>query len=936
MVRGNFMKLMTITMSIIDTRAQTCPPGTQDMLGTGEACEFCSPGRYDGDSDPATICNMCAGGTVSSEGWTFCTDCASGKHAPPGETSGNCIDCPAGSYSADVAASCSTCLQGQHDNDENPATMCIPCHEGSFSPEGSTECHDCAAGKFDHDSTPDTECTWCPEGTFARVAVVATCQQCEPGQYDDDKNTSTPCLYCPPGKTSVLKRLPKLYAPDDEPSQVLISATGPEAASVEWRWYAPTFREDTATVSPSMRVAIPAVSGRKYVSSTLPSDQLPAENVAALLESAGLPPNNRPNTDADGQWSGVGSVQSTECQSCSAGTYAQQFAAIDRSVPARQNWQQQWIFKGGLGWPNGLVLAHAKYPDCLDCMPGSYTPEPGMAECLLCNGGTRSIVRATSCITCPLGTFAPTKNSSECYQCAVGQYGPITRASNCTLCPEGTGHKKVGGTRMKTCCKPGTWADATVGHTNCYECANPGACVGDGECDIGFEGNWCAVCMEDWFQMSGKCMQCPENSWLMAVAAVIAFTILSAFIVNIATTKGGKKAGGSNLMKEVAATPMSILFTRLQVALPVFKLGMSWPQWLIDMMAMFKGLISLDVSAMTAPECFSKGDAATMYLSRSITKLFVFPLLCLNMTLIFWFFQIFKWRPNGVQVQNYATYNSWVAAYSFLFVMLVGSGFEPFACTNVQGEYLLDAQRELRCYDGVWFFIAAIGVGMLIVYALIIPGFLFTKLLRMKVSHFGDNLAREVKNVELIIRAGWIYERYRPSAWYYEFVMIFQRISSIGISNILKSSENVLLGWICYVALTITCLIIQHKTKPYPEIVVDTEQLFNNPKWPRWLRQAMKGTPKYLSWNNMEKLGIYAQLLSLVFGAYYKISADTKSPLALLFGCITMAAYGLFIVANLVAISLRIWALTREGTTFCMALFPRIRIGVLHSVLCAV
>ena len=35
-----------------------------------------------------------------------------------------------------------------------------------------------------------------------------------------------------------------------------------------------------------------------------------------------------------------------------------------------------------------------------------------------------------------------------------------------------------------------------------------------------------------------------------------------------------------------------------------------------------------------------------------------------------------------------------------------------------------------------------------------------------QVSHFGDNLAREEKNIELKIRSGWIYERYRPSAWY--------------------------------------------------------------------------------------------------------------------------------------------------------------------------
>ena len=53
-----------------------------------------------------------------------------------------------------------------------------------------------------------------------------------------------------------------------------------------------------------------------------------------------------------------------------------------------------------------------------------------------------------------------------------------------------------------------------------------------------------------------------------------------------------------------------------------------------------------------------------------------------------------------------------------------------------------------------------------------------------------------------------------------------------------------------------TCMLLcQNIAKPYPEIVVDTEQLFNNPNWPAWIRNTMKATPRYLSWNNMEKLG---------------------------------------------------------------------------------
>ena len=321
---------------------------------------------------------------------------------------------------------------------------------------------------------------------------------------------------------------------------------------------------------------------------------------------------------------------------------------------------------------------------------------PGCAQ-----RGTISLDKATGCEICAQGNYAMFDNSSVCEECPLGQYGNMSQAHACVDCPEGTGaggHTRTGGDRMRTCCKPGYWADKSAGHDTCYKCANKLSCVGNGDCEEGFDptSNWCAACLPNWFQMGGMCQECPENSAPMVIGAVISFLILSAMIVNIATTKGGSKKSGGNIMKEVAATPMSILFTRLQVSLPVFKLGMSWPEWLIEMMGFFKGIISLDVSAMTAPECFSTGDPATMYVSRAVTKLFVFPALCLCMTLIFQFFQIFVWGPKGVRAENYATYNSWVAAYSFLFVMLVNSGFEPFGCTTVAGVPLLDAQVRVE------------------------------------------------------------------------------------------------------------------------------------------------------------------------------------------------------------------------------------------------
>ena len=251
-------------------------------------------------------------------------------------------------------------------------------------------------------------------------------------------------------------------------------------------------------------------------------------------------------------------------------------------------------------------------------------------------------------------------------------------------------------------------------------------------------------------------------------------------------------------------------------------------------------------------------------------------------------------------------------------MMLVKAGFEPFGCTTVMGVPLLDAQREIVCYEADWILIAILAIVCLFIYALAIPVFLFRSLLLMKVSHFGDNLLRQEKNKDLKSRYGWIYDRYRPVAWYWEFIIIINRILSIGITNVLGNADAALKGWAAYLVLTIANLYIQVKVKPYPEIVVDTELLFNGKHTPKILQRCAKKVPRYLSWNNMETLGIMAQLMNLMVGLYFNLVGEEGKDNALGFGLglLTMTGLMSFIACNVVAISLRVWALTREGKVF--------------------
>eukprot|EP01052_Picozoa_sp_SAG31_P009424 SAG31_NODE_494_length_14867_cov_2.833762_10_plen_1034_part_00 len=741
-------------------------------------------------------------------------------------------------------------------------------------------CIDCAPGQYDGDGDPGTLCSRCSPGRvsmggqtfcepceagrfaaarspfcrdcsvgFYSAEVAGSCGQCANGQYDNDEDPATPCITCHIGSYSPVRSTICIDCVPGKHDHDRSAAT--VCADCETGRFA-TYTESTC---------------HACIKGTNDHDQDPST----------------PCVLCDNGFASL--VGQTECYSCPAGTHA-----------------------------------HGGFPECVDCLPGSMAPQDEMKDCIICLPGTMAEAKATRCEICPIGTFAAERSASECVECPQYSYGNMSMASGCVDCPalpngapSGYAEMKEGGTRLRACCPPGMWANADVGHDTCYACAQASSCIGNGECDTGFEGNWCAACKEGWFLANQKCYECPGNSTPMVIAAIVLFAMVSWGIVSIAA--GGKKGKSGNIAKEVMATPMSIIFTRVQISLPVFQLGLSWPQWLLDMKNLFTGFISLDVSVVTAPECFTRGDPAEMYVTRSISKLFVFPIFCLTMTLIFCIKKKYFWTH---EVKNTNVLNAWVATYTFLFMMLIKAGFEPFACTTVMGVPLLDAQREIECYEADWILIAILALVTLFTYAVVAPIFLFRSLLLIKVSHFGDNLLRQERNRDLKLRYGWIYDRYRPVAWYWEFIIIINRISSIGITNVLGGADTGLAGWAAYLVLTILNLILQVRVKPYPEIVVDTSLLFNGKRTPKIIRRCMKKMPRYLYWNNMETLGILAQLMNLFVGLYFNLVGEEGKDNILGFslGLLTMGGLLSFILCNLLAISLRIWALTQEGKVF--------------------
>ena len=81
---------------------------------------------------------------------------------------------------------------------------------------------------------------------------------------------------------------------------------------------------------------------------------------------------------------------------------------------------------------------------CQNCLPGYYTPAPGLGECLACPSGKFNTQTAgTSCqgTTCPAGKYGTVgshqANSSGCLACPINSFSLYPGWDKCLVCPYG-------------------------------------------------------------------------------------------------------------------------------------------------------------------------------------------------------------------------------------------------------------------------------------------------------------------------------------------------------------------------------------------------------------------------------------------------------------------------------------------------------------------
>ena len=362
------------------------------------------------------------------------------------------------------------------------------------------------------------------------------------------------------------------------------------------------------------------------------------------------------------------------------------------------------------------------------------------------------------------------------------------------------------------CCRDGCCRDTRplvlvhqtyVGY--CEICPYPEQCEGN-VCAHGSTGRGCATCVQTtsprWYRMGSKCLECPQTfPWLIVIGSITAFVLFGVLIWKIAgvppadlmekrlikTALSARSSAGDVVTVSAFVTSAARFGLYLGIVLPhiqffsvLAQIASVFPDAVREFARQFLAWCNLDLSSLImSPECAVDAiDPQIIYLAR-------FGIAHVAFLTFVAFFSVAK-RSS----RNHGE-NSIHAIYSISVIMLTKSCWHAIDCTKSEArtesgpKWHLDSWPDIECTSEsavfkLQVFCAIIG---LVIYAGIVPARMFLALHRAGASGRSNDSDFRASHA-------WLLQKYRPGAWYAEFVFIGLRIVTSAASVMLDSQEH--------------------------------------------------------------------------------------------------------------------------------------------------
>ncbi|OMJ78092.1 hypothetical protein SteCoe_22156 [Stentor coeruleus] len=470
------------------------------------------------------------------------------------------------------------------------------------------------------------------------------------------------------------------------------------------------------------------------------------------------------------------------------------------------------------------------------------------------------------------------KGTSSCTPCTYGKY-LIEPAESCKACPTGG----VCSGKDIIISSSGYWRSNLLSEI-VYACQISSACTGGddnyllGNCSTGYSDILCQSCEVGFSRdTGGKCSKCPDKSTNAVI--LLAFLVLIVFIAVILVKTTLKSAFAAKALHSIY---IKIFTNYLQLVFLTAQFNLDWPTYVLQLFKVQKSAATVSEQLFSV-DCYMDDGKSTTSSNSYFYKLGVLcclPFVIALVSLAVWLTISFI---NGTYSYLRREFFTTIVVLFFLvYPNIVKAMFLNFSCVSVDMEgSFLDQNTAIKCWTSNHTkYSLIIALPGIIVWAIGTPALVLLRLTKQRrFLHRDDNK----------IIFGFIYNGYKISHYYWEFIIMYRKIIMITVS-VFMSNQPTLIQALTVVIVLLFSLYLQYSRNPYC----------------------------FTELNHMESEALFTATLTIYCGLYYLSNAITEElKLFLFFIIITGNSYFIiywiyYMIQAIIELSLKIFPQIRH------------------------
>ncbi|CAG9325081.1 unnamed protein product [Blepharisma stoltei] len=405
--------------------------------------------------------------------------------------------------------------------------------------------------------------------------------------------------------------------------------------------------------------------------------------------------------------------------------------------------------------------------------------------------------------------------SNQCVICEKPYYSLELNNTECITCPE---HAVCYG-NSSIVPKEGYWRESNDTEVF-WRCPNPSACLGSpdpknlsytGVCKKGYEGKLCQACQYGYGRLyENYCKICPER-WInfMNFFGFIGVLTVITLLIWITVKK--------SILGTQTYTPVyiKIFWNYLHILTIITTFNLNWPK---EIMKLFhiESSMNFIMEQIFSIDCFLQLDSQKSVFYTNFFIISSAPFLLGNICLIL-LSLYFLYKKKSFSEFSHYFISIWIVLLFLIHPHLMQPFFKIFSCKEIsQGEFWLNENLEIQCWTSEHLFYAfSIGLPSILLWGILGPAYLFTKVLRLRRVQGGgsDKLKYE-----------FICHGYTTEYFYWEFFIFYSKIILICFSVYLS---NITLPLQALTAIVILILFFhfQNRNKPFTDTYLNNAEL---------------------------------------------------------------------------------------------------------------